>query len=108
MDTTDFEPDVETPSTLHTGTPVGPDSKKLAGLLTHKSNTKALAMALVALGLVAGGVVIGPRLIGSPPSPVAARPLPSVSVSMPLPRVMSSRLPFLGQVSALDRVELPD
>jgi RND family efflux transporter MFP subunit len=76
MDATDFEPNVETPSTLHTGTPVGPDSKKLAGLLTNKTNTKALAMALVALGLVAGGVVIGPRLIGSPPSPVAARPLP--------------------------------
>ena len=83
MDTTDFEPEVETPSTVHAGTAVELDSKKPAGLRANKSNVKALAGALVALGFVAAGVVIGPRLIGSPPSPAAARPLPSVAVSVP-------------------------
>ncbi len=106
MDTTDFETHVETPNTLHTGAAVGPDSKRLASLRTNKSNVKALAAALVTLGLVAGGVVIGPRLIGSPPSPAAALPLPSVAVSVPLQRDISSRLQFLGQFSAVDRVEL--
>ena len=106
MDTTDFNTDVETQSTLHTGAAVGPDSKKLAGLRSNKSKAKALAGALVALGLVAAGVVIGPRLIGSPPSPAAALPLPSVAVSVPLQRDISSRLQFLGQFSAVDRVEL--
>jgi RND family efflux transporter MFP subunit len=106
MNTTDFSTDVETPSTLLTDTSVGSDSKKPPSLPTKKSHAKALATALVALGLVAAAVVIGPRLIGSPPSPVAARPLPSVAVSMPLQRDMSSRLQFLGQFSAVDRVEL--
>ena len=106
MDTADFNTDVETQSTLHTGAAVGPDSKKLAGLRSNKSKAKALAGALVALGLVAAGVVIGPRLIGSPPSPAAALPLPSVAVSVPLQRDISSRLQFLGQFSAVDRVEL--
>jgi RND family efflux transporter MFP subunit len=106
MDTTDFEPEVETPSTVHAGTAFGLDSKKPAGLRANKSNVKALTAALVALGLVAGGVVIGPRLIGPPPSPVAALPLPSVAVSMPLQRDIGPRLQFLGQFSAVDRVEI--
>jgi multidrug efflux system membrane fusion protein len=106
MDTTDFEPEVETPSTVHAGTAVGLDSKKPAGLRANKSNVKALTAALVALGLVAGGVVIGPRLIGPPPGPVAALPLPSVAVSMPLQRDIGPRLQFLGQFSAVDRVEI--
>ena len=106
MDTTDVAPEVETPSTLHTGTAIGLDSKKLDGLRTNKSNVKALKVALVALGLVAGGVVVGPRLIGPPPSPVAALPLPNVAVSMPLQRDIGPRLQFLGQFSAVDRVEI--
>jgi multidrug efflux system membrane fusion protein len=106
MDTTDFSADVDIPKTLGTTAATALDSKKLVSPRTHKPHTKALAMALVALGLVAAGVVIGPRLIGSPPSPVAARRLPSVTVSVPLQRDMSSRLQFLGQFSAVDRVEL--
>ncbi len=106
MDTTDFEPEVETPSTVHAGTAVELDSKKPAGLRANKSNVKALTAALAALGLVAGGVVIGPRLIGPPPGPVAALPLPSVAVSMPLQRDIGPRLQFLGQFSAVDRVEI--
>lgn len=106
MDTRDFNTDIDTPNTLDTAAAAALFSRKLVSPRARRPHTKALATALVALGLVAAGVVIGPRLIGAPPSPVAARPLPSVAVSVPLQRDLSSRLQFLGQFSAVDRVEL--
>lgn len=79
-----------------------------AGLITGQHSTKpgvkAWGVSLVALGLVAGGVIAGPSLL-APPAGAAALP-PSVAVSAPLQRDINTRLQFLGQFSAVNKVEL--
>jgi RND family efflux transporter MFP subunit len=72
----------------------------------NKSGFKAWALSMTALGVVAGAVIVGPRLLSpSAPAAAAASP-PSVTVSAPLSRRVSGRLEFLGQFSAVERVEL--
>jgi multidrug efflux pump subunit AcrA (membrane-fusion protein) len=75
-------------------------------LRPRKPGVKAWAVSLIALGAVAGGVIVGPQ-ISSPAAPPAAAALPpSVAVSAPLQRDVAGRLEFLGQFSAVQRVEL--
>jgi RND family efflux transporter MFP subunit len=71
-----------------------------------KPGVKAWAVSLIALGAVAGGVIAGPRLLMPAAGAAAAAPPPSVAVSAPLQRDVASRLEFLGQFSAVQRVEL--
>jgi RND family efflux transporter MFP subunit len=72
----------------------------------YKPSIKAWAGALIALGVVAGAVIAGPRLLASTAIPAAVPAPASVAVSAPLQRDIASRLQFLGQFSAIDRVEL--
>jgi RND family efflux transporter MFP subunit len=71
-----------------------------------KPGVKAWAVSLITLGVVAGGVVVGPLLLSPPARPAAAAPPPSVAVSAPVQREVDGRLEFLGQFSAVQRVEL--
>ncbi len=71
-----------------------------------KPGVKAWAVSLIALGAVAGGVIAGPRLLMPAAGAAAAAPPPSVAGSAPLQRDVASRLEFLGQFSAVQRVEL--
>jgi RND family efflux transporter MFP subunit len=73
---------------------------------SYKPGAKAWGVSLIALGLIAGGVIAGPRLLTSVADQVAAAPPPSVAVSAPLQRDLDTRLQFLGQFSAVSRVEL--
>jgi RND family efflux transporter MFP subunit len=61
---------------------------------------------MVALGIVTAGVVIGPRLLTSSATQVATVAPPVVAVSAPLQRDVDTRLQFLGQFSAVNKVEL--
>jgi len=71
-----------------------------------KPGVKAWAVSLIALGVVAGGVVFGPQLLFRPAPAAAAPSPPSVTVSAPLRRNIAGRLQFLGQFSAVQKVEL--
>jgi RND family efflux transporter MFP subunit len=71
-----------------------------------KPGVKAWAGALVGLGLVAGGVVAGPHLLSSTALQTAVVAPPLVAVSTPLQQDINTRLQFLGQFSAVDKVEL--
>ena len=71
-----------------------------------KHGLKAWGVSLIALGLVAGGVIAGPQLLASPAAPAATPAAPSVAVSAPVQRDVASRLEFLGQFSAVQKVDL--
>ena len=78
----------------------------ITGQHSTKPGVKAWGVSLVALGLVAGGVIAGPSLLAPPAGPGAAALPPSVAVSAPLQRDINTRLQFLGQFSAVNKVEL--
>jgi RND family efflux transporter MFP subunit len=78
----------------------------IAGQHSQKPGVKAWGVSLAALGLVAGGVIAGPRLLAPPTGPAAPALPPSVAVSKPLQRDVDTRLQFLGQFSAVNKVEL--
>ena len=78
----------------------------ITGQHSTKPGVKAWGVSLVALGLVAGGVIAGPSLLAPPAGPGAAALPPSVAVSAPLQRDINTRLQFLGQFSAVHKVEL--
>src|ERR1700693_6497320 len=71
-----------------------------------KPGVKAWAGALVGLGVVAGGLILGPHLLSSAALQTAAVAPPVVEVSTPLQQDVATRLQFLGQFSAVDKVEL--
>src|SRR5215831_653253 len=81
-------------------------AEPITGQHSTKPGVRAWGVSLVALGLVAGGVIAGPRLLSSPAGQTAAAPLPNVAVSAPLQRDIGARVQFLGQFSAVNRVEL--
>jgi multidrug efflux system membrane fusion protein len=66
---------------------------------------RTLLAGMIAMLAIAAGAA---RLVHSSDAaaPAPAAPLPQVVVSTPLARVVHSRLGFLGQFSAIDRVEL--
>jgi RND family efflux transporter MFP subunit len=78
----------------------------ITGQHSPKPGVKAWGVSLLALGLIAGAVIAGPRLLSPPAGAAAVPPLPSVVVSAPLRWDVDTRLQFLGQFSAVDRVEL--
>jgi RND family efflux transporter MFP subunit len=82
------------------------DAGPITGQHSAKPGVKAWVVSLLALSLIAGGVIAGPRLLSPPAGAAAAPPLPSVVVSAPLRWDVDTRLEFLGQFSAVDRVEL--
>jgi hypothetical protein len=82
------------------------DAGPIAGQHSPRLGGKAWGVSLLALGLIAGGVIAGPGLLSPPAGAAAPAPLPSVAVSAPLWREVDTRLQFLGQFSAVDRVEL--
>ena len=71
-----------------------------------KSIVTTWAISVAVLSLVAAGVVEGPRLLGSPPAEVMAASPPAVSVTVPVQRILATRVQFLGQFSAVQNVEL--
>jgi multidrug efflux system membrane fusion protein len=92
--------------------------RKMSDVITHrhagpitdqhstKPGVKAWGVSLLALGLVAGGVIAGPRLLAPSVDRAAVTAPPVVAVSAPLQQDVATRLQFLGQFSAVDRVEL--
>src|SRR5258708_4601822 len=73
---------------------------------SYKPGAKAWGVSLIALGLIAGGVIAGPHLLASRSATGTAAAPPSVAVSAPLQRDLDTQLQFLGQFSAVSRVEL--
>jgi RND family efflux transporter MFP subunit len=82
------------------------DVGSIGGQRTKRSSVKGWAASLIALGVVAGGVIVGPELVRSHAPAVSAVLPPSVGVSMPIQRQISSRLEVLGQFSAVQKVEM--
>src|SRR6516225_8365026 len=60
----------------------------------------------VAMGVLGAAVVAGPRLLASSADQAALPPPPRVAVSPPLQRDVEATLQFLGQLSAVENVEL--
>ena len=82
------------------------DAESITSQRPSKPSIKAWAASLIALGVVAGGVIAGPRLLSSSTPHAAAAPPPSVAVSIPLQRQVDGRIEFLGQFSAVQKVDL--
>ncbi|AUT65025.1 efflux RND transporter periplasmic adaptor subunit [Paraburkholderia terrae] len=61
---------------------------------------------VVAIAILAGAVATAYRLHGSHSAPASAPPPTAVAVSAPLQRDLEGRIGFLGQFSAVNRVEL--
>jgi RND family efflux transporter MFP subunit len=80
--------------------------RRITTLRPSKPGVKAWAGALVGLGLVASSVIFGPHLLSSTALQTAAVAPPAVEVSTPLQQDVATRLQFLGQFSAVDKVEL--
>ncbi|MGY4155676.1 multidrug efflux pump subunit AcrA (membrane-fusion protein) [Bradyrhizobium sp. USDA 4461] len=61
---------------------------------------------VAAIALAVGSVYFGFAPHGGNKAAAVAPPAPPVTVSQPLQREVSNRIDFLGQFSAVDRVEL--
>jgi multidrug efflux system membrane fusion protein len=81
------------------------DADATAGPRPGKPGAKAWIGALIGLGLVGGTVTAGPHVLSSTALQTISTP-PVVTVSEPVQQAVSTRLQFLGQFSAVDRVEL--
>ncbi|MBV8189158.1 MAG: efflux RND transporter periplasmic adaptor subunit [Alphaproteobacteria bacterium] len=82
------------------------DAGSTADERPSKPSVKVWAVCLILLAIVAGGVIAGPQLLSPSTSRAAVAASPSVTVSVPLQRQVAGRLKFLGQFSAIERVEL--
>jgi RND family efflux transporter MFP subunit len=82
------------------------EARRLTAPRPSKPGVKAWAGSLIALGLVAGGVIAGPRLLTPSADQAAVVTPPVVAVSVPVQRDVDTRLQFLGQFSAVNKVEL--
>jgi RND family efflux transporter MFP subunit len=71
-----------------------------------KPGLKVWGVSMLALGVLAGGVIVGPRLMTPTTEGTVIAPPPSVAVSAPVQRAVDTRLQFLGQFSAVNKVEL--
>jgi RND family efflux transporter MFP subunit len=86
-------------------TTIQPVAEPLNSQFSSKSGVKFWAGAAVVMAIVGSTIALGPRLAAKSSSP-AAPPPPSVTLSAPLQKGLSDRLQFLGQFSAVDRVDL--
>jgi RND family efflux transporter MFP subunit len=77
----------------------------IGGQNSVRPGFKTWGVSMLALGLLAAGVIVGPRLLTQTTQSVVSAP-PSVAVSTPVQRDVAERLQFLGQFSAIDRVEI--
>src|SRR6267378_5651312 len=82
------------------------EARRLTAPRPSKPGVKAWAGSLIALGIVTAGVVIGPRLLTSSATQVATVAPPVVAVSAPLNQDVNKRVEFLGQLAAVNQVEL--
>ena len=73
---------------------------------SNKPSAKFWAGAAAVTAIVAGAIVFGPRFTSRSAVQAAGPPAAVVTVSMPLKKDLSVRLQFLGQYSAVERVEL--
>src|ERR1700728_3239837 len=73
---------------------------------SNKPSAKFWAGAAAVTAIVAGAIVFGPRFTSRSAVQAAGPPAAVVTVSMPLKKDLSARLQFLGQYSAVERVEL--
>ena len=75
---------------------------------TRKRHVGAWVASAVLVGLAAGAAYFGPNFIPGRKSAAttAALPVPSVVVSLPVTKDVEPQLQFLGQFSAVDRVEV--
>jgi RND family efflux transporter MFP subunit len=73
---------------------------------SNKPSAKFWAGAAAVTAIVAGAIVFGPRFASRSAVQAAGPPAAVVTVSMPLKKDLSARLQFLGQYSAVERVEL--
>jgi RND family efflux transporter MFP subunit len=71
-----------------------------------KPRAKTIAAAVVALGILAFAVIVGSHVLGRSASEAVSPSLPVVGVSTALQQDVAARLQFLGQFSAVDRVDL--
>jgi RND family efflux transporter MFP subunit len=73
---------------------------------SNKPSAKFWAGAAAVTAIVAGAIVFGPRFASRSAVQAAGPPAAVVTVSMPLKTDLSAKLQFLGQYSAVERVEL--
>ena len=76
------------------------------GTDTDKPGGKVWVGFAIVIGIIVVLIVFGQRLLSHPTDHVAAAAPPVVMVSAPLQRELETRLQFLGQFSAVQRVEL--
>ncbi len=82
-------------------------AKSSNGQPSDKPGTGFWVGAAVATGIIACAIIFGLRLLAARGTkPTTAPPPPAVTVATPIERELSGRLQFLGQFSAVDRVEL--
>jgi multidrug efflux pump subunit AcrA (membrane-fusion protein) len=86
------------------------NSRSMAGQQSRRTNKRSLAKSWILPGIVIAATAIGSVTYSHLETDVVANTgpatLPQVIVSKPLVRELDSRLGFLGQFSAVDRVEL--
>jgi RND family efflux transporter MFP subunit len=86
------------------------NSRSMAGQQSRRTNKRSLAKPWILPGIVIAATAIGSVTYSHLETDVVANTgpatLPQVIVSKPLVRELDSRLGFLGQFSAVDRVEL--
>ena len=83
-----------------------PTNRSEFSQLAGKRGIKVWMVSAIVAGLLIGAFLLKPRLTVRSADNPATPPPPVVSVSEPLQRELESRLQFLGQFSAVERVEL--
>ncbi len=86
-----------------TSTPLEPQSSPTS---SKRSGTFWVRGAVVTMAVIAGAIFLGPRLTTKSSGHAIAPPPLTVDVSVPVEREIGTRLQFLGQFSAVERVEL--
>jgi multidrug efflux pump subunit AcrA (membrane-fusion protein) len=86
-----------------TSTPLEPQSSLTS---SKRSITFWERVAVVTTAVIAGAIFLGPRLSTKSSGHPAVSPELTVDVSAPVERKIGTRLQFLGQFSAVERVEL--
>ena len=83
-----------------------PETETFPEQRTAKPGIKVWVGLAVTIAIFIGGLITAPRFLGQARERAAAPSLAAVTVSTPLQRDIEPRLQFLGQFSAVERVEL--